>query len=333
MKKLYYIFVFFFDICYQKINQYHLNKNSSYQIMRILYRISNGKFTEYLNNLLSKKIKNNCKINNSYLELESIKSKDAEYLKNEIEKMKLYNLQELDFHIKKKHFSIIDNTFGIKDILKKDLIRADVFKQEIFSNYKISKMLTEYINKWEDKIQTVLNKKAKLLDITSWLTFPNNDKKSLKYDAQIWHRDVNKLSDIKLLIYLSDVTNINDGPFEIIDNSHNINQKIFYDNKVSFRISDEKLKKEKIYDKKSFYGKKGKCFIANTRAFHRGAEVGKNYRIILELYFSSSIFGKHEFYNPYTRPKLDKNWPSYEIWDENIKNNRFLYESIFLGKM
>lgn len=332
MKKLYYIFIFFFDIFFQKINRFHINKNSSYQIMRILYRVSNGKFTEYLNNLLSKKIENNYEINNSYIELESIKSEDAEYLKNKIENMKLYNLQELDFHSKKKEFSIKENTFGIKDVPNQNLIRADVFKQEIFSNYKISKMLTEYINQWEYKIQSILNKKLKLLDITSWLTFPNNDEKNLKYDAQIWHRDVNKLSDIKLMIYLTDVNNIDDGPFEILDNSHNISKKILYDNDVSFRISDEKLKNENIYDKKSFYGKKGTCFLANTRAFHRGVKVSKNYRLILELYFSSSIFGKHEFHNPYTKPKLDKDWPSYKIWYDNIKKNKYLYESLFIGK-
>ena len=104
-----------------------------------------------------------------------------------------------------------------------------------------------------------------------------------------------------------------------------------------YKVKSEWLKKalvsKNIYDKKSFYGKKGTCFLANTRAFHRGVKVSKNYRLILELYFSSSIFGKHEFYNPYTRPKLDNDWPSYEIWDKNIKRNKFLYESLFVGKI
>lgn len=332
MKKLYYILIFITDIFRQKLNEKYLIKNSSYQIMRILFRISNGKITNYLDNFFSKKIDKNKITNGSFVMLNSIDIDDAKFLSNEIKKMKLFNVKKTDFHSKKQTLDVRENTFELNEVSKKNLIRADVFKEELFSNYIISSKITEYVNRNEKNIEKFLNKKPKLIDITCWFTFPNNKENNSTYDAQIWHRDVNKLSDIKLLIYLSDIININDGPFELINHTHNIEKDIPYDNKISLRIKDEKLKQNKIYDNKLFYGKMGTCFLTNTRAIHRGAKISQNFNLILELYFSSSIFGKHEFYNPYTKPKLNKIWPSYKTWDENIKKNKFLYENLFLGK-
>ena len=78
---------------------------------------------------------------------------------------------------------------------------------------------------------------------------------------------------------------------------------------------------KKIY---SFYGTKGKNFLANTRALHRGLAINKNRaRLMLELYFSNHLLGKNR------KLDLEKNHSSYKLWNKMINENPKLYQGIF----
>ena len=60
--------------------------------------------------------------------------------------------------------------------------------------------------------------------------------------------------------------------------------------------------------------------------------MSKNYRLILELYFSTSLFGKHKNFNNFDKPKLNKNWQSYNLWKEKIEKFPDNYNYLFQGK-
>ena len=93
---------------------------------------------------------------------------------------------------------------------------------------------------------------------------------------------------------------------------------------TGLRLSDNYVKKK--YSKKiiSVFAKLGETFIVDTRAIHRGKTIIKknHHRLMLQLYFSSSFFGKIK-----KNPKLNENWDSFDVWNEVVKNEN--YESLF----
>ena len=50
--------------------------------------------------------------------------------------------------------------------------------------------------------------------------------------------------------------------------------------------------------------------------FTQRKKIKNNHRLILELYFSNSFFGKHYQYNKFTCPNLSERWDSYPNWKE-----------------
>jgi hypothetical protein len=325
---------FIYDLLKVRKNDLHINKNSSYQVMRTLYRISNGLITNLIGYFLSGlKYKNSNKFKNGYLELEKISKDEVQSLKKEISKMRVFDQRKINNYnyldIEKK---VSDYAFEFNTLKNQDIIRLDVLKSDLLSNKIIAEFVTN--KKWVSVVKKILNVEPKLVDITSWYTLPHKNEIDLnQYSAQIWHRDVDKIRDLKIFIYLSDVETLENGPFEIIPNSHTISlNKITYENKNNFRIYDDKIKNKKIYSRYSFLGHMGSNFIVDTRCLHRGKIVKNKFRQIIELYFSNSSFGKHEYFNEFSRPRLNSSWDSYEIWNNKINNNPQNYNSLFLGK-
>ena len=328
---------FFIDSQKQKENKFYINEDSSYQIMRFLYRISNGLFLNLLGRFITKTKYR--KFKTGYKNLENISDDKIFKISKEINKMRVYNKTQ----IKEIHTSdvILDiNDYTSKIDLKNQNIatRMDVLKSDLFSNSEITKLATQ--EKWIDLIKENYGFEPQLLDITAWYTFPetsklldNNSEEHTSYDAQLWHRDVDKIRDIKILIYLTDVLDLNDGPFEILKETHFFSfYKFKYFNKNNFRILSKDIPKKLKKNKISFLGKKGTNFIVDTRCLHRGAKVRRNRRLILELYFSNSFFGKHFKFNDFTRPKLKPEWNSYKQWNDKIENEPETYKYLFLGK-
>ncbi len=334
IKNLKIIIFFIYDLLKVRKNDSHINKNSSYQVMRILYRISNGFVTNLIGYFLSGlKYQNSNKFKNGYMELEKINKNEIENLKKEISKMRVFDQRKINNYnyldIEKK---VIDHAFDFNTLKNKEIIRLDVLKSDLLSNKIISEFATD--EKWISIVKKILNVEPKLVDVTSWYTLPHKNEIDLNhYSAQIWHRDVDKIRDLKIFIYLSDVETLENGPFEIIPNSHAISlDKIVYENKNNFRINDDKIKNKKNYSKYSFLGNMGSNFIVDTRCLHRGKIVKKKFRQIIELYFSNSSFGKHEYFNEFSRPKLNPNWASYEVWINKINKKPQNYNSLFFGK-
>ena len=332
--KIHYLYFFIYYLFKHKKNSNYLNRKSSYQILRTLYRLTNGFLTNLIGYILSSfKLNNPNKFDQGFKNLEKISEEHINLIASELKKMKVFDQRFINnFNFPDKDKKVKNYASNFDKLSKKDIIRIDVLKSELLSNKIITKFVLN--EKWISVVKEIINVDPVLIDVSSWYTIPHkNDLQLNKYSAQIWHRDVDKIRDIKILLYLTDVTLEGDGPFQIIKNTHKSDFSLIkYDNNNNFRISEQNLNKKYHNRKKLFLGKKGTNFIVDTRCLHKGGLVTKGYRHILELYFSNSSFGKHEYFNEFTRPRLNPNWESYQLWKNAIIKNPINYKSIFLGR-
>ncbi len=199
----------------------------------------------------------------------------------------------------------------------------------------INKNFIKYIEKYNfnELLNNYFNCKLYLQRIDSWITLPvpkimDDYELMTKYDdTQQWHRDVDKLRDIKVFIYLSDVINENDGPFQIVTNS---NQSIWfnpynYSNPIKFRVKNDLIQKNYKKDIHTFCGSKGTVFAADTRGFHRGKTIQEknNFRFVLQLYYSIHSIGKN------SQIMLNSNFDSYLNWQKELKKESNLANGLF----
>ena len=131
------------------------------------------------------------------------------------------------------------------------------------------------------------SKQAIKKDISAWWTFPSPSASS--ECAQLYHFDCDSLKWVKFFIYLSDVDNLN-GPHMSIKRTHipgSKSQKLL--NKGYVRHSDNDILRTLSPGQQEveYSLKRGSIFAADTRCWHKGKPVQKQYRIILELVYLS----------------------------------------------
>ena len=174
-----------------------------------------------------------------------------------------------------------------------------------------------------DKILKTANlylKSIPIIDIvTAWWTFPTieTDKKA----AQFWHFDMDRSKWLKVFIYLNDV-NLDNGPHCFIKKSH-LNNGIDFKirkkgyNRLEDSIIDYHYSKNDI---EYIFGKKGAILFEDTRGLHKGLRVKKDSRLLLQIQFSSSLFGGK--LNPIQSPKnqIDK-------FQNMKKNNPIMFQA------
>ena len=121
----------------------------------------------------------------------------------------------------------------------------------------------------------------------------STDSKNKNEDAaQEYHFDLDRPKWIKIFIYLTDVNNDN-GPHCYISGSHKIGnkpQEIL--DKGYVRISDKELLK--FYNKNDFKevtGPAGTITFGDTLCWHKGKPFIRGERLILQLEYTSSLFG------------------------------------------
>ena len=97
---------------------------------------------------------------------------------------------------------------------------------------------------------------------------------------------------MKIFFYLTDVNDFN-GPHRYIEKSHKIDSKpIDLISRGYQRISDYEMKKYYNIDSfKVIKGIKGSAFAADTLCWHKGTELIKGNRLVLELNYASSLLG------------------------------------------
>lgn len=137
--------------------------------------------------------------------------------------------------------------------------------------------------------------------------------------AQAWHFDLDRPKWIKFFIYLTEC-NIDNGPHMFIKGSHlNIPHAI---KQNGYKRIDKNLIK-KYFDKKdiiTFLSKSGSMLIEDSMGIHKGLRVIKGKRLMLNLQYSSSLFGSKS-----KKIKLPKNLPY--NFENFIRKNKILFSN------
>lgn len=331
MKKillLFYPFLFIYDLFLSKINNRHIISNKSYYVMRYLYICSNGLFL-FLISVFLKGFKTNIP-SSKYENFDKhniLNSKSVEEISKSIFKIQIDNQEVLKEYVKFK-----DKNIDYDYYRKKNLVRLDFNSQDLVKNKSIADYATNPY--WPNKVNEIIGTKPYLVGIDAWLTLPppieikNYDDIGNYVTSQMWHRDCDKLRDIKVMTYLTDVKNENEGPFEIIKGTNGF--KFFNPNKYkmgsSMRVENDFIQNKFKNSIFSFLGNKGETIIIDTRALHRGKKINtKNfYRLLIQLYFSNHLFGRPAYLN-----KPDKTWDSYQVWEDSFYRKDCNYKSLF----
>jgi hypothetical protein len=147
--------------------------------------------------------------------------------------------------------------------------------QEILAEKYISSVVHQY-----------LESEPRIVSCTVWKSFPSIQPQ--KSGAQWFHVDYDRVSFVKLFIYLNDVNLLN-GPHIYVSGSH---RKKPWRLLSGRRIPDSKVEKYFARDNwVSITGKSGFAFFADTRGLHKGMNVSEGSRSIFSLTYSIDSFG------------------------------------------
>jgi hypothetical protein len=137
--------------------------------------------------------------------------------------------------------------------------------------------------------QTYLGSMPICNNLASWVTKPSLDENMLNLGAQKFHFDMDKIKFIKFFIYLTDV-DTNNGPHIYISSSHKkLPNALQSDGRYDDKMISKIYKKEEIVEIK---GQRGTLIAVDTRGLHKGKPLAKNYRDVLQVEYSNSLFGR-----------------------------------------
>jgi hypothetical protein len=185
------------------------------------------------------------------------------YYTNKSVKIDFKNLESNIY--KYKYEDLINNKFVQRII-------ADPVLINIARNYFNSEPVFDFVSMW-------------------WTT---DYEKKVEDAAQEYHFDCDRVKWLKVFFYINDVTEEN-GPHCYIKSSHKIGskpQEIL--SKGYVRIQDSILKE--CYSKDNFIeatGESGTILIGDTSCWHKGKPISKGSRLLLQLEFTTSLFGIH----------------------------------------
>ena len=209
-------------------------------------------------------------------------------------------------------------------IYDEKLVKNEIYRfngNDIISNRNVQKLIIDPL--FYNICSLYFNSNPIFDYAAMWIlngSFNNNSKEA----AQFYHFDLDRTKWLKVFIYLEEVT-IDNAPHYYIKGSHKINTKPKeLLSRGYVRISDKDIQKH--YDKNKFQsitGKKGTVIIGDTKCWHKGGFVNKGDRKILQLQFSSNLFGAN----------LEKNFiknPSHNLLSKKELLGDFFQSTFFL---
>lgn len=134
--------------------------------------------------------------------------------------------------------------------------------------------------------------------VTMWWSFPTaNTEDEKNVTAQLYHFDNDRLSFLKIFIYLTDVDDFN-GPHSFVEGSHKgFSSRHFC---RDGRFSDEEVRLAYPREELVIKGGRGTIFAVDTKGLHKGVPLINGERLVFQLEFANSLFGapydvsKHE---------------------------------------
>ncbi len=110
--------------------------------------------------------------------------------------------------------------------------------------------------------------------------------------AQLFHFDLDRIKWLKVFFYINEVT-LDNGPHCYIEGSHKVNAKpAEILNRGYVRVPDADLAPYYKPDAfKTVCGEAGSMFMGDTKCWHKGTPLKKGHRLVLEIEYTSSMFG------------------------------------------
>ena len=220
------------------------------------------------------------------------------------------------------------NFSSLDDVLRNNpgAARVEISQEQLFADENLAHLILD--QKWVKVVYDILGTEPCAVNISAWWSLPS-DKGEAEMDAaaQMWHRDIDHLREIKIFIFATDIKAEN-GPFQFVKGTH-LPSIAFSTHIDGRRKHNEVLEKFKSFEFISATGKAGDAYIFDTQGLHRGCPVSSGRRLVLQLHFSHSLFGIEVLSRP--RIALKPEWPSYAIWRNAVQMKpntwRFLFDS------
>lgn len=273
-----------------------------------IYCLTNGRYNVKLNLILSKKNKTLTKI--PYDSLFKTDYKNIDLINRELNENGYYILED---KLSKKYLDgileIIGSCYckgvnGDKMIYEENKISSEIYRfdyNDVLNNKYVQDLV---VDPFFYDLCCKYFKSIPFFDFSAMWISNNFLKEESEEAAQMYHFDLERTNWLKIFIYLEDVNKLN-GPHNYIRGSHQVNSKPNEILKKGYvRIKDHELKK--FYSKndfKSIEGDKGTIIIGDTRCWHKGGRITNGDRKLLQLQFSSNLFGIN-------LPKFNINEPS-----------------------
>ena len=106
--------------------------------------------------------------------------------------------------------------------------------------------------------------------------------------AQLYHHDMDRLSFVKLFIYLTDV-DLESGPHTLLAGTHRKRPSRFWD---SGRYSDKEIAKAGLLAQEvKITGPAGTVFLVDTSVLHKGSHPIARPRLMAQVEYSNCLFG------------------------------------------
>jgi ectoine hydroxylase-related dioxygenase (phytanoyl-CoA dioxygenase family) len=290
-------FIFLNDLLFFK----WIKKNSprSYSCMLRLFYLTGGISNDIINFFSSKKpLTNSCKEgllskydaktlfkyqeilkNNGYVILDDVLTTDQvdDFVKD-FKEIEGFYISDKEAKSKKQKLEI-KNPKSVKFYyLSQDIINNKLFQKILFD--------TSFIN----FAQLYLKSYPVIDNISSWWSFPTASPD--KNAAQWWHFDLERPKWLKFFFFLTDCETHN-GAHCFVKGSHKNNGIKWQLRKKGYeRLTDEEV--NKLYSNQDIVeitAKKGSLLIEDTRGLHKGKNLIKDHRFLIQVQYSSSTFG------------------------------------------
>jgi ectoine hydroxylase-related dioxygenase (phytanoyl-CoA dioxygenase family) len=217
--------------------------------------------------------------NNGYLILDNVlNSEEVNALVDDFIKLEGFYTSDSNIKSQKKKLNI-QNPESVKFYYN---------SQDIIDNFNVQKILFD--SSIIHFAQMYLNSYPVIDNISAWWSFPagNPDKNA----AQWWHFDLDRPKWLKFFFFLTDCS-IENGAHSFVRGSHKNNgipwslRKKGYD-RLDDNDVEKKFPKKDIID---ILATKGSLLIEDTRGLHKGRHLIKNNRFLIQVQYSSSLFG------------------------------------------
>lgn len=150
-------------------------------------------------------------------------------------------------------------------------------------------------------------------EVTMWWSAPFGTASSEA--AQLFHFDMDRVRWLKFFFYLTDVGPEN-GPHVYVRGTHRHKPALFFEDR---RFSDEEIASHfAAQDVVTLTAPAGTVFVGDTRCLHKGQPVREGGRLLLQIEFAVSLFGRR-----YARPALPSNI------DSVLEEARGRYPSVY----